>query len=419
MNLEHLTRTAVRFTPPGWLATFFAMLLRLLFRPRIESVVIIGGGDVTHGKLMPAIARLTRPVRVAVCDIASASPLSGDDGPHEYFQINPSGLLPFAELRAAGFKPGKTLFYIASPSETHHGYAAQLAGVAALVLIEKPLTMNCLVADDLAALTEGLRVFPVDHYLAKQGVAETMTRLRRSPAALARVARIVIEVFEPGGFAVSRRPAEAIPDMQWHAFSLLTHLLGGAGEAFAIEVNSAATGKHRPDRKLDFIARATTASRVGGRARFDSGRIIEFDLRQAKAAGKSTKWVRGYDAAGHRVFEADLGESGWQPHFRVLEMALEQGGAGLQTMTEAAAIAELVDVARARASDAGSYTFGAVPEFLGQEEREPAVERPVRKPEPAGAWHPIWAHLRAAMSQHPVAIGSGAAAAAMVAVLVL
>lgn len=332
-------------------------------RPHIRRVGLVGQGEVVRVKIWPALHEVASSLDgVVVCSLEPRSHL--DSFGHLYAPAGPDGLLPLDFLEERGFLARETLWLIATPSDYHPHYTAQLAGLCR-VAIEKPLAATSAQARRLLAFARrGFEVFPIDHKLFNAGVLAFLDELRMDPSLLERVRRIEGIFLETGGLSNGRQQEDCIADVQWHLLmpSVAGFKIGGA--RLEASVDSAQVATHQPDPAGRFQAPTVwTASRLQGSFYWDE-REIPYDFRQAKGSPKHEKFLRLLDGDGRLLKEVDMNETGWRAHARVLAELLKPAPDMRHTLADAIAGMDLVDAARALASEEAPYPFGDLPAFL-------------------------------------------------------
>jgi len=348
---------------------------------RIHKIGIVGAGDVVK-RMCRAIEELRRRGYrlddVFVCSLERQSPLDGFV--HAYHPTTQDSFLPFDWLHERKAISKDTLWIIATPSEWHAHYALQLAGLCR-VAIEKPIAAESCQAKLLLPLTNSdSDVYPIDHKLFNVSQLALVDQCRVNPKLLEQVTYIDGFFYERAGFSQGRQQEDSIRDVQWHLLTCLVACYKTVGVPFEVTVDAAHAGIHAPDPDERFAEPTVwSASRIAGRITLN-GRQVHLDLRQAKGAPYDRKGLFFTDSEGRIVCEADLNESGWQAHTRVIQALLQPVVDMRHTLSDAIAVMHLVDQARAIAVEMGEYRFGSLPDFLmesypsdGEADRLPAA----------------------------------------------
>jgi len=137
-------------------------------RALINTVIVLGLGDVVRKRILPALAQLLRDgllYRVVFLDIHVECPFALAEVPSpaggvEYLQVT-DNILPLDELKLGP----QALVVIATPCRLHASYAKQCLGTGCRVAVEKPLTKSLAWGQSL--LPFGHLLFAMDHFLFK------------------------------------------------------------------------------------------------------------------------------------------------------------------------------------------------------------------------------------------------------------
>jgi predicted dehydrogenase len=331
--------------------------------PAIRKIGIVGAGDVTRKKIWPAVQALSVPLdAIAVCSLESRSPLNGPE--HLYVSVGPDSLLPFDDLDAHGFLSRDTLWLIATSSIRHTHYVALLVPFCP-VAPEKPIAGNGRQARALLPLLRRYpRIYPIDHKLFNAAPLSLLAECRANPSLLRAVRRIEGTFFEAAGVTRGRQVDDCIADLQWHLLVIIVALFKTLDARLEIALERVSVATHATDPAGGFEAPGVwTASRLAGRLSWD-GHQVTIDLRQAKGAPRDQKALRLLDQDGALIREISLKESGWQAHARLLTELCKPVPDMRHSLEDAIAIMELVDAARAMASEDKTYAFGSLPAFL-------------------------------------------------------
>jgi predicted dehydrogenase len=331
---------------------------------RISKVGFVGAGKVVQKKIWPALQSTRFALDgIVVCSLEPNSGLNGL--PHVYHRVRPDKLLPLDTLYEQGFLSPETAWIIATPSEWHIPYVVQLAGLCGRIAVEKPIATDRGQARLLLPFAEiGFNVDPIDHKLFNASPLAFIDECRKNPRVLEDVHRIEGVFFETAGTSKGRQQEDCIADVQWHLLTILVAIFKTTEVPFGVAVDRVRVSSHHPDVEGRYAAPTVwTASRIQGQLVRDS-QEVSFDLCQAKGVPKDQKHIRLFDGRGVLIKEIDLNESGWHAHARVLQALLQPVVDMRHTLADSIAVMELVDTARAIASEEPSYTFGRLPGFL-------------------------------------------------------
>jgi hypothetical protein len=301
--------------------------------------------------------------RIAVCGQRSATSLSGL--PHHYYQIHSDNLLPMASLYRDGFLNSNTAWFIATTPEVHVVYILELAGLCGRVFVEKPIAASYRQAQVLLPYAANqAAIYPVDHKMFTAESLAFVDRFRCDPALVDGIGSIEGEFLERSGFTPGRAQENSITDVQWHQLMLLVAVYGSSGYEFELKIDSVDASRYLSDPDAAYAdAHAWTASCLRGRV-LSAGREIPFHLGQAKAAPREEKSIRFFGVDGEELTRVDLSESGWQAHGRVLNSMFQPVVDMRHTLSDAIAMAELLEGAISMVDDHGGYAFGSLPGFL-------------------------------------------------------
>jgi len=358
------------------------------YNSKTDTVVLVGGGDLTQNRVLPALKRLGRkhPIQRAVLvdilpecpvDLSRASP---PGMPMEYVRVDPNSLLPLERFARNGWLGEHVLAYIATPTEYHLWYAKQLAGTGCRIAVEKPLTKRPSEARELTYFADG-HIFAVGHQLFKAAMLAFLQRCRANGLKAAAAARF--DMLETKGVG-NRTIDDAIWDLGWHGGELLIATYRAAGLEASIHTTRVLTATYRPP-PGEPSPHVFTAARWEGFVRV-AGTEMPFTFCMGKALGHSRKRLAFTDASGATCIEVPLDESGWRAHGRLLRELLTADRPDMKLqLPDALGLVRACNEAGAAAQDEGAYAFGVTPEFL-------------QEPVPAG-----FASLARRRSQAPVA----------------
>jgi hypothetical protein len=335
---------------------------------RYDAIVRIGArGDLSRRRLSMAVTQLvqegklrriidvdTRP-RGRVRDLCA----SLDGVRYEYHQIEEDSILPEPLARELAVQGHKMVVYVACPTKDHLQYAEQLRGFRCRTAVEKPLTCDPTAAQ---ALTQRncQRLYPVGHQLFKREMLKAMATIRC--AELLRARGIEFSFFETGSIG-ERAIDSAIWDTCWHGFEVILALFRASGLDAQFLIYQVLTGTYSP---LDHEALPAdhTAARIDGYVDSLQG-PIPFVIRAGKGLGVDLKELAIWDERGHVRQVISLKETGWDPHYRVLnELICAEAPNMKLSLGDTIQIVQACSEADAKAEDQGPYPIGYTPGFL-------------------------------------------------------
>ena len=338
---------------------------------RTDTVILVGVGDLTQKRLLPALKRLGlgHPIRQAVLvdilpecpvDLARASPMGT---PMEYVRVGADSLLPLDQFAGNGCLGEHVLAYIATSTESHRWYAQQLAGTGCRIAVEKPLTKRPREARELMYFADG-NVFAVGHQLFKAAMLAFLRQCRTHGLGAAAAARF--DLLETQGVG-NRAIDDAVWDLGWHGGELVIAAYRAAGLEATIHTTRVRAATYRPP-PGEPSPRVFTAARWEGFVSV-AGREIPFTFCMGKALARPRKRLAFTDASGETCIDVSLDESGWRAHRRLLAELLTADRPDMKLqLPDALELVRACDEARAAAQDEGTYAFGVTPKFL----QEPA-----------------------------------------------
>lgn len=330
---------------------------------RIEGLGLVGAGEVVRKRFWLGVQANGHGLRrITICSREREDPLGAPA--HSYHQVGSDSRLLLSELAARGVLSPRALWVVATPTQYHVHYALQLAG-RCRVAIEKPLATSSGEAKRLLPFArEGSEVYPIDHKLFNAPMLSFVDRCRRDPSLLRCVRHVEGRFFETSGFSHGRAQEDCIADCQHHLLSAMTVAFKRPGERLRVAIDRAQVSFHEPDPEGRYARPSVpTASRLRGRVELD-GQEVSFDLQQGKGLPHSEKSLSFLDGRGRPVDRAEMNESGWHAHARVLGELLKPHPDMRFSLADAIMVMGVIDRSRAIATEEAPFCFGGIPHFL-------------------------------------------------------
>lgn len=333
----------------------------------IDTMVTIGGGDVTQQRLRPAQRQLRAEGllrRAAYLDILPCCPFTlaqdrtCNEGEH-YFPIEDRCLLPLDELARQGLLGPHVLALVCTPTPYHALYATQLLGTGCCIAVEKPFTQSQVAAKSL--LPFGDVVFPVGHQLFKAEMLHFLARCRMRDW-VRHLTAISFDLWEAKG--VGRRAIDnAVWDLGWHGFECILAPLRAAGYTVTMSVTRVRVATYAPPAG-ELSPVAFTAACIEGCIHFGDC-SVPYRIRVGKGLAEERKQVVFWSGASGERCVVSLQESGWQAHYRLLHELLTSARPDLKlSLADTVTVVHLCAEASRLAVDEGTYPFGTTPDFL-------------------------------------------------------
>lgn len=328
-----------------------------------RNVLVVGGGNVTHGRYIPALLKLRNEGQIGrfhFADVRGEAEVFPNGLPPESdFTLIPNGQLPIAELRRKGAINANTLVAVNTPTAYHVPYARQLAAYAGRIGVEKPLSQCSREAMHLLDLED--RVFPIGHQLFKPEVVSLNRKSGSGGLPVETIGSAEFRLFERMGVG-GRQIDDCVWDLAWHGFECLTAPLVAQNQPFQllIESSKVATYVDGPD-----LPGVWTAARVDGVLQTNLT-FVPFSIRVGKGLSIDDKRLELYDSNGWRIAKATLSEDGHSTaHERLLrELAGSASPKMHLSMRDVIAVVEVCQKSVRKAIELPSYKFGSMPHWL-------------------------------------------------------
>ena len=329
----------------------------------IRNVLIVAD-EVVHSRYLPALNWLSGRISgIVVCGGEAHPNLDGLSCRH--FRVLPENLLPLDDLDGCGFLSRSTLAIIAMAPNARPHYAYQLAGFCRSGL-ETPLASNLALASILGPLAKAdLDIFPIDYRLFSIGARRFITSCRLNSISLRRLHHITGAFYENTAFSCGSVRGARLGVTQAHLFAFIIAVFNTSFAPFCIVLDRVEVAANTVDNAGESLEAAhLSASRIQGRI-ISLDREVTFEFCQAETVPSSDKGVQMLTVDGLLLAQIDLNENGWLPHLRVLEELLSPEPNMYYSLADAIQLANLVDVARAKAENRSPYHLGDWPEVCG------------------------------------------------------
>ena len=324
-------------------------------RQEIDSVVVVGCGDVVRHRYLPAYRLLAdRGVvrKLVLIDVAAECPVPLRPG-EMYLSVQPGERVRMEPLARQVPLGPRTLVVVATSTKWHVEYIRQFLHTGCRVAVEKPIAIA---SRDVAAIPSHPNLYAVDHFLFKKILRDFLLLTRAWPGdGLRHLKEIQFECLENrdiGGRAVD----PITMDTGIHAFAAIGALCRAYGVPADIRVESCLAARYRPGLAV------TTAARIDGTLAV-AARDIPFFIRLGKAMRTDRKSLVLVPHVGQPTV-IDLSESGWAAHYRVLRSLLSPRPQMFQTFADAVAGLRSCERAANLQDEGDPYPPGTTPPFL-------------------------------------------------------
>ncbi|MEQ8637467.1 hypothetical protein [Gimesia maris] len=338
------------------------MIVKSAFK---NNIVVLGCGNVVEDRILLALRSLAREGEighVTYCDVLPTAPFKLiETNQFETYLPMEGKEIPLKALNERGFVGANTILLVCTPTSFHGKYALDAFGRFGRIAVEKPLTLDPIEARGLLRFSDS--VYAIGHQMHKKSMLDLIDRFAQKITLIENIARIEFDLFETKGVG-QRQIDPALWDLGFHGLECILAPLTVQSTSTRFQIESVFEGHYTSD---EGDASQSTVARIDGWVHSED-RLIPFLIRVGKGQPENEKSLRFLSADGTLIDGADLNESGYAAHERIIQELLKPAPKMGLALTEVVHVVESCHHAAQISIPMGTHPMGEAPAWLSTHE---------------------------------------------------